>query len=319
MAHHAQYLVNVPTCPNSRKHGKLLWGIGSWFFSSAHAECYRGAQRFILTPGWQPWCHGAGRDAETYPMSHVAIQKPSRCWFQLASSSVSHFHHFSSFCSHFLAKHRKNAKFLSSPTQPSTWTLLLPLLCSVCPFNCHGTCWRRTPPDISRRSPAFSNSHPSPWSWSAHKPGSTVLAGWPHKDMRVGRGLAARTGRWEIENSKMFCRLFWKTVEVWDFSRHHRRDQIDPDMRRFLPPLYNHQSQAFARVEKQWRPIDCTRPRTWWLWRFPPRISWTRCVLVESLSHAPFGKNRGAGSWYTIYHHRNLLLKGKKQSPLLIN
>ena len=32
----------------------------------------------------------------------------------------------------------------------------------------------------------------------------------------------------------------------------------------------------------------------------------------------PFGKNRGAGDWYTIYH-RYMFQKRAKQTPLLIN
>ena len=43
------------------------------------------------------------------------------------------------------------------------------------------------------------------------------------------------------------------------------------------------------------------------------------CVIHRSSNNVLFVKIEGAGSWYTTYHHRNLLLKGFLQTPLLIN
>ena len=44
----------------------------------------------------------------------------------------------------------------------------------------------------------------------------------------------------------------------------------------------------------------------------------TACILYSSMQQCPFGKNSGAGDWYTISNH--YLLQGRaRQTPLLIN
>ena len=37
--------------------------------------------------------------------------------------------------------------------------------------------------------------------------------------------------------------------------------------------------------------------------------------MFDVLQSCPFGENRGAGSWYAIYHHRNLLFEGVSSNP----